>query len=39
MGPVSPISLEDLQSVQGVGIGEFFRLAGDLHSRLSDSCS
>ena len=35
-GLVYPISLDDLQSAQRGGIGEFFRLAGDLHSRLSD---
>ena len=35
VGPDPSISLEDLESVQGVDIGEF-RLIGDMHGRLSD---
>ena len=36
VGLVPPISLDDLQSVRGVDIGDFFRVVGVMHSRLSD---
>ena len=36
VGPVPPISLEDFECVRGVDIGEFRRLIGDMHRRLSD---
>ena len=35
-GPVYPVTLDDLQSVWDGGIGEFRRVAGDLHCRLTD---
>ena len=35
-GPVYPVTLEDFHAVQGGGIGEFLRVASDLHHRLSD---
>ena len=35
-GPVYRITLFDLQSVRAGGIGDFRRVTGDLHCRLSD---
>ena len=35
-GSVYPITLDDLQSVWDGGIGEYRRVTGDLHCRLTD---
>ena len=35
-GPVNPITLEDFQLAWSGVLGEFRRVAGDLHGRLSD---
>ena len=34
--PVNPITLEDFESARCGGLGEFRRVTGDLHCRLSD---
>ena len=35
-GPLYPVTLDDLDVVRGVGVGEFHRIASDVHRRLSD---
>ena len=35
-GPVYPGTLEDSHSARGSGLGDFLRVTGDLHNRLSD---
>ena len=35
-GPLYPVTLGDLLAVEGLGLGEFFRAASDVHRRLSD---
>ena len=36
IGPLYPVTLEDLSVIQGVGLGEFYRAVCDVHRRLSD---
>ena len=36
IGPLYPVTLGDLDVVQGVGVGEFHRIASDVHRRHSD---
>ena len=35
-GPLHPVTMDDLLSVQGGGLGWFREVVGDLHVRLSD---
>ena len=35
-GPVSPVTLQDLQLARSGGLGQCRRVVGDLHCRLSD---
>ena len=35
-GPLYPVTLGDLDPVQGLGIGDFHRVVSDVHHRLSD---
>ena len=37
IGPVYPVTLDDLHAVEGFGLGDFRRVVGDLHRRLGDS--
>ena len=34
--PVYPVSRNDLHAVQGLGLGDFFRIVSGIHLRLSD---
>ena len=34
--PLHPVVLDDLHAVEGFGLGDFCRVVGDLHRRLSD---
>ena len=36
LGPVYPVSLDDLHAVQGLGLGDFFRVVSGIHRRLND---
>ena len=36
IGPLYPVTLDDLHAVEGFGLGDFCRVVGDLHRRLSD---
>ena len=36
VGPLYPVTLDDLGAVQGLGIGDFHRVVSDVHHRLSD---
>ena len=36
VGPLYPVTVGHLGSVQGLGVGEFHRVVSDLHQRLSD---
>ena len=36
LGPMYPVSLDDLHAVQGLGHGDFFRVVSGIHRRLSD---
>ena len=36
VGPLYPVTLDDLGAVQGLGIGEIHRVVSDIHHRLSD---
>ena len=36
VGPLYPVTLDDLDVVQGAGVGEFYRAVCDVHRRLSD---
>ena len=36
IGPLYPVTLDDLGVVRGVGVGEFHRIVSDVHHRLSD---
>ena len=36
IGPLYPVMFDDLQAVGGFGLGDFRRVVGDLHRRLSD---
>ena len=36
VGPLYPVTLEDLNVIRGVGLGEFYRAVSDVHRRLSD---
>ena len=36
LGPIYPVSLDDLHAVQGLGLGDFFRIVSGIHRRLSD---
>ena len=36
IGPLYPIVLDEFHAVQGFGLGDFRRIIGDLHRRLSD---
>ena len=36
MGPMYPVTLEDLHTVQGLGLGDFHRVVSGIHRRLSD---
>ena len=36
VGPLYPTVLDDLHAVEGFGLGEFRRVVGDVHRRLSD---
>ena len=35
-GPLYPVTFDDLSAVRGLGIGDFHRVAADIHHRLSD---
>ena len=36
VGLMYPVTLEDLSTVQNLGIGDFHRVVSDIHHRLSD---
>ena len=36
LGPIKPVSLDDLHAVQGLGLGDIFRIVSGIHRRLSD---
>ena len=36
VGPLYPITIDDLSVVRGMGIGDFHRVVADVHHRLSD---
>ena len=36
IGPLYPVTLDDLSVIQGVGLGDFYRAVYDVHRRLSD---
>ena len=36
VGPLYPVTLDDLSAVGGLGIGDFYRAVSDVHHRLSD---
>ena len=36
VGPLYPVTLDDLCAVQGLGIGDFHRVVSDIHHRLGD---
>ena len=36
IGPLYPVVLDDLHAVEGFGLGDFRRVVGDVHRRLSD---
>ena len=36
VGPVYPVTIDDLSAVQGLGVVEFLRVVADVHHRLSD---
>ena len=36
LGPMNPVSLDDLHAVQGLGLGDFRQVVGDVHRRLRD---
>ena len=36
IGPLFPVTLGDFYAVRGVGVGEFHRIASDVHRRISD---
>ena len=36
IGPLYPVTLDDLSVIQGVGLGDFYRAVCDVHRRLSD---
>ena len=36
IGPLYPVTLDDLNVVRGLGIGNFYRVVCDVHHRLSD---
>ena len=36
VGPLYPVTLDDLHAVEGSGLGDFRRVVGDVHRRLSD---
>ena len=36
VGLLYPVTLDDLSSVRGLGIGDFHRVVSDVHHRLSD---
>ena len=36
IGPLYPVTLDDLHAVEGFGLGDFRRVVGDVHRRLSD---
>ena len=36
IGPLHPVTFGDFNMVQGVGIGEFYRVVSDVHRRHSD---
>ena len=36
VGPLYPVTLDDLNAVRGLGIGNFHRVVSDVHHRLSD---
>ena len=36
VGPLYPITLDDFHAVEGFGLGDFDRIASDVHHRLSD---
>ena len=35
-GPLYPVSFDDLDAVQGLGVGDFLPVVSDVHHRLSD---
>ena len=37
IGPRCPVTLSDLHVVEGSGLGDFHRVVGGVHHRLSDS--
>ena len=36
VGPLHPVTLDDLHAVEGSGLGDFHRVVGGVHHRLSD---
>ena len=36
VGPVYPVTFDDLHAVQGLGLGDFHRVVSGIHRRLSD---
>ena len=36
VGPLYPVTIDDLSVVRGLGIGGFHRVVADIHHRLSD---
>ena len=36
VGPLYPVTLDDLNAVRGLGIGDYHRVVSDVHHRLSD---
>ena len=36
VGPLYPVTLDDLHAVEGSGLGDFHRVVSDVHHRLSD---
>ena len=36
VGPLYPVTLDDLNAVRGLGIGDFHRVVSDVHHRLND---
>ena len=36
VGPIYPVALDDLHAIQGLGLGDFYRVVSSIHRRLSD---
>ena len=36
VGPILPVTLDDFHAIQGLGLGDFYRVVSGVHRRLSD---